>query len=52
VRVDGRAVRERVAAWMGHARQGHTRALCANVLSEFVFVRDGEGCDHDDEAMG
>ncbi len=39
----GREVHDRVAAWLGHARQGHTRALCQKVLSEFVFVRRRDG---------
>ena len=32
-------VKSHIAAWRGHAMQGHTRALCEKVMSEFVFVR-------------
>jgi len=37
--VDFETVKSHVAAWRGHAMQGHTRALRERVMSEFVFVR-------------
>ncbi len=44
--VEAETVRSHIAAWMGHAGHGHTRALCETVLSEFVFVRtSGRGDD-------
>lgn len=53
--VDAGTVRSHIAAWMGHAGHGHTRALCRSVLAETAFVRRGgvtegeaEGCSQDD----
>ena len=37
--VDASVVRSHVAAWLGHAKHGHTRGLCEQVLAEFTFVR-------------